>query len=162
MPDPAWECRQPSTPDSWALDFEGSVRGSFVLRFTPEAASFEATLAGDGRPYVLVREPDIRLPRSPASWGIRAEGLWADMNCETPFEHWSYGLEAFGLALDDPAHDELGDRIALGFDLEWEASGPVDGGEGSYSQPGIVHGEILVGAEAIAFDGSGVRRHTWG
>lgn len=135
------------------------MRGTFVLTFGADIASFEATLVGEG-PLVLVREADIRLPRSMGSWGVRAEGLWADMNCETPFEHWSYGLEAFGLALDDPA-DERGDPVALGFDLEWEASGPVDGGEGAYAQPGIVHGEILVGTDAITFDGHGARRHHW-
>lgn len=157
-PDRVWERRQAARPDTWALDFDGAVRGSFTLSFGAAAASFTAELSD---PLVVVREDDIALPRSLASWGVRAEGLWADMNCETPFEHWSYGLEAFGLALDDRT-DERGDPIALGFDLEWEATGPVEGGEGSYSRPGIVHGEILVGTSAIAFDGRGVRRHHWG
>jgi hypothetical protein len=120
-----------------------------------------AALVGEGRPYLLVRDLEVDLPRRAGSREIRAEALWADMNCETPFEHWSYGLEAFGLATDDP-DDDRGDRVALGFDLEWEASGPVEGGAGSYSQPGVVHGEILVGRDAIAFDGVGARRHRWG
>lgn len=158
MPDPSWERRQAGVPDSWALGFDGAVRGTFTLSFDAKGAAFVAELFD---PYVVVREGDIALPRSPVSWGVRAEGLWADMNCETPFEHWSYGLEAFGLALDDPA-DERGDPVALGLDLEWEASGPVDGGAGSYTQPGVVHGEILVGPKVIAFDGTGVRRHDWG
>ena len=34
---------------------------------------------------------------------VRADGLWGELMCETPLEHWSYGLEAFGVALDDPA-----------------------------------------------------------
>lgn len=158
MPEPAWERRQAARPDTWTLAFAGTVRGSFSLSFGVEAASFVAELFD---PYVVVREDDIPPPRSPSSFGIRAEGLWADMNCETPFEHWSYGLEAFGLALDDPG-DERGDLVPLGFDLEWEATGPIEGGHGEYTQPGIVHGEILVGTEAIAFDGTGTRRHQWG
>ena len=152
-----WERRQAVLPDTWTLDFD---IGSFSLAFGETVASFEAILARPGQPLVVVREPDAPLPRSPMSFGIRAEGLWADMNCETPFDHWSYGLEAFGLALDDP-DDERGDRIGLGFDLEWEASGPAEGGDGAYAQPGIVHGEILVGPDVIAFDGVGIRRHQW-
>jgi hypothetical protein len=37
---------------------------------------------------------------------------------------------------------DLGDRTALGYDLEWEA-------------PDVVHGEILIGSERIEFDGGG-------
>jgi hypothetical protein len=80
---------------------------------------------------------------------VRAEGLWADFNQEDPEGlHWSWGLEAFGVAFDDPADAlgaEWGERTALGFDLEWEG-------------PSIVHGDILVGpSERIAFDGAGRR-----
>ena len=32
---------------------------------------------------------------------IRADGLWAELMCETPGEHWTFGLEAFGVRLDD-------------------------------------------------------------
>lgn len=156
MPDPAWERRQAERPDTWSLAFAG---GSLTMAFGVDAVAFEAVL--DRRPLVVVRDAEVPLPRSPASFGIRTEGLWADMNCEAPFEHWSYGLEAFGIAVDDPS-DTRGHRIALGFDLEWEATAPVEGGEGSYRQSGRVHGEILVGHEAVAFDGAGVRRHQWG
>lgn len=168
MADPAWERRQAELPDVWGLDFwaaDGSLGGFVALAFHPGVAWYWAALVGEGRPYLLVRELDVRPPRSPSSPEIRAEALWADMNCETPFDHWSYGLEAFGVAMDDPLDalaGERGDRVGLGLDIEWEASGPVDGGDGSYAQPGVVHGEILVGAETIAFDGVGWRRHEWG
>jgi len=166
--DPAWERRQGELPELWGLDFwaeDGSLGGFVALAFHPTTAWYWAALVGDGRPYLLVRELDVRPPRSSASPEIRAEALWADMNCETPFDHWSYGLEAFGVAMDDPAEalrGERGDRVGLGLDIEWEASGPVDGGDGSYAQRGTVHGEILVGRETIAFDGVGWRRHEWG
>lgn len=170
-PSPAWERRQADTPERWSLDFstaDGSLAGFVGLVFHHTVAWYWAALVGHGRPYLLVRELDVRLPRSPASLEIRAEALWADANCESAFDHWSYGLEAFGVAMDDPAEalvGERGDRIGLGLDLEWEASGPVDGGEGAYAQPGVVHGEILVGQggapETIAFDGLGWRRHEW-
>ncbi len=59
---------------------------------------------------------------------VRAEGLWAELLCETPGEHWSFGLEAFGVRFDDEAEaatSDRGERIPVGFDLEWETTGPV-------------------------------------
>ncbi|HVF73462.1 MAG TPA: hypothetical protein VM938_00330 [Acidimicrobiales bacterium] len=172
MADLAWERRQADVPDVWGLDFwaaDGSLGGFVAYAFHARTAWYWAGLVGAGRPYLLVRELDVPLPRSSSSAEVRAEALWADMNCETPFDHWSYGLEAFGVALDDPAEalrGERGDRVGLGLDIEWEASGPVDGGDGSYAQRGVVHGEILVGVggtpETIDFDGVGWRRHEWG
>ena len=66
---------------------------------------------------------------------VRAEGLWAELLCETPDEHWSFGLEAFGVRFDDEAEaavSDRGERVAVGFDLEWET-------------PDRVVGEVLVG-----------------
>jgi hypothetical protein len=143
---------------------DGSLGGFTALVFHPTTVWYWAALVGDGRPYVLVRELDVAPPRSSVSCEIRAEALWADLNCETPFDHWSLGLEAFGVAMDDPdeaLRGERGDRIGLGFDLEWEAGGLPTGDADDYEQDGIVHGEILVGSEVIAFDGRGRRRHRW-
>lgn len=167
-----WERRQGDLPETFALDFfavDGSLGGFLALTFQSGATWYWAALVGDGRPYLLVRELEVATPRSPVSYEIRAEGLWADAACETPFDHWSYGLEAFGVSMDDPdeaVRSERGDRTGLGFDLEWEASDELDGGRGAYAQPGTVHGEILVGVggsvERIAFEGLGWRRHEWG
>src|SRR5207237_456868 len=82
------------------------------------------------------------------------DGLWAQPICETPHEHWTLGLEAFGVALDDPAvayHGERGDRVALGLDLEWEAVAPAQASTGlpRYEQPCAVHGDVLVGDERL-------------
>jgi hypothetical protein len=174
-PDPAWERRHPEGPESWSFDFaspDGGLGGfvGLTLWARPRLAWYWAALVGRRRPYLLVRDLDIAAPRSPASREIRGEALWADVNCETPLDHWSLGLEAFGVALDDPEvalADERGDRTGLGLDLEWEAAGPVAGPAGDYGQPCTVHGEILVGGgggevETIAFEGAGWRRHAWG
>ncbi|MBK9181380.1 MAG: hypothetical protein IPM45_17825 [Acidimicrobiales bacterium] len=134
-------------------------------------------------------ETQIQLPR-PGSLEIRAEGLWADHICEAPFEHWTVGLEAMGLGLEDP-QDALGSRrgdiVPLGFDLEWEDAGPprpqpplrpavtAPGGSrcpdpgreaaaacAGYHVDCRVHGEVLVGADRIHIDGRGAREHGWG
>ncbi len=99
---------------------------------------------------------------------MRTDGLWADHNVETPLEHFSLGLEAFGVALDDPAdtyHGLRGERTPLGFDLEWETDGiPFRWPQGldRYEIPCRVHGEILVGDERVEFEGPGQRDHSWG
>ena len=174
LPDPAWERRHPDRQESWSFDFcasDGTLGGfvALTLRPPPAPAWYWAALVGPGRPYLLVRDLEVEPPRAPASREVRADGLWADVNCETPHDHWSVGLEAFGVAMDDPEEAlgaERGDRTGLGLDLEWEAVDGLAGGEGRYDQPCEVHGEILIGAgsavETIAFEGHGWRRHTWG
>ena len=103
------------------------------------------------------------MPRRPDSLTVRGDGLWAELVCETAFEHWSIGLEAFGLVVEHPA-DEIGERLPVGLDLEWEVGD--DGSPrqiaGGYEQHGTVHGELLVGTARISFDGTGPRTHTWG
>ena len=76
---------------------------------------------------------------------IRADGLWAELLCETPGEHWSFGLEAFGVRFADEeeaAASDRGERVAVGFDLEWET-------------PGRVYGELLLERRRLEFDGTG-------
>lgn len=168
----SWERRHPGRPELWGFDFftaDASLGGFVGLTFLPDRRRcwYWAALVGDGRPYLLVRDLEVTPPRLPTSREIRSEALWADMNCETSFEHWSLGLEAFGVAMDDPDEAlgaERGERVGLGLDLEWESVGDIVGTEGSYDQPGVVHGEILVGGagvERIAFEGHGWRRHAW-
>ena len=129
-------------------------------------AWYWAYLVGAGRPLVAVRDHDVPLPAG-GSLEVRADGLWAELVCETPNEHWTVNLEAFGVALDDPAeayHRERGDRTALGLDLEWEAAGDIFRYPGMtrYEQACAVHGQVLVGDERIGFDGWGERDHSWG
>jgi hypothetical protein len=123
-----------------------------------------------------VRDHEVPLPHRPDVLEIRADSLWGELVCETPCEHWGIGMEAFGIGFDDGVvltadGDEIGERVAVGLDLEWEVvSPPASSGASSgpssdvdrYSQGGIVHGEVLVGRERLAFDGRGIRDHSWG
>lgn len=157
--------------ESWYFDFaadDGSLGGYVRLGLVPglNVAWFWAYLVGEDRPLVAVRDHDVPLPRG-KTLEVRTSGLWSALHCETPDEHWSIGLEAFGVALDDPAEaygQERGERVALGLDLEWEGDAPVFPypGVSRYEQACRVHGEVLVGDERIAFEGSGERDHSWG
>lgn len=166
MPGPGadWE-------ESWDFDFalaDGSFGGFVRLGLRPheQRAWWWTCLAGDRRPLVSVRDHDVELPVG-RSLEVRASGLWGEITTETPLEHWSVGLEAFGVALDDPDEAwraERGDLVAVGFDLEWEARAgapPVPDGAG-YSQPCTVNGEVLLGQERIQIDAFGWRAHAWG
>jgi hypothetical protein len=88
--------------------------------------------------------------------------------CETPLDHWSVGLEAFGVALDDPLEAwgrERGDPWAMGLDVEWEGTAPCaawPGAETGYWQGCDVHGDVLVGAGRFSLVGTGTRVHLWG
>jgi len=111
------------------LPADGPVR--YVAEFTGPAV-------GEG--FVVVRDDEVPRPRGRAL-EVRADGLWTEMTCETPDEHWSFGLEAFGLRVDDPT-ETIGERIAVGYDLEWET-------------PDVVHGELLLGRATITVDATG-------
>jgi len=162
--DPLWN-------ESWYFDFvaaEGTLGGYVRVGLYPNLGTtwYWAYLVGDGRPLVAVRDHDVPLPKG-QSLEVRAEGLWADTVCETPNEHWSVNLEAFAVALDDPAEayrGERGDRVGFGLDLEWveAASAQMSTGLPRYEQACIVQGEVLVGDERIQVDGFGERDHSWG
>lgn len=107
------------------------ARLDVVLRFPPI----------DG--FVTVRDDELPLPRQGIE--IRGDGVWVELVCETPGEHWTFGLEAFGLIVDDP-DDEIGERVPVGFDLEWEGEGTPEG---------LVHGFVLVGAQRFEIEEPG-------
>ena len=119
---------------------------------------------------VVVRDHEVPLPRQ--GLAVRADGLWGELDCETPLEHWTYGLEAFGVRLDDPADSlrgEIGERMPVGLDLEWDVDPATDlhefdrAGEHGYEQFGNVHGEILLDRERFEIAGAGaLRSHAWG
>jgi hypothetical protein len=161
---------QPWWGESWSFDLaaaDASVGGFVRLGWYPKlgVAWYWAALVGRDRRLVLVRDHDIEIPRGEAL-EIRGQGLWSAVTCETPLDHWSVGLEAFGVALDDPIEafgGERGDLVGLGFDLEWEATGPAWApGPDGYDQACRVSGEILVGDERLEFAGRGHRGHAWG
>jgi hypothetical protein len=162
-PDPLWG-------ESWYFDFaqpDGSFGGYVRLGLYPNSkrAWWWAYLVGDGRPLVVVRDHDVPLPTQGLE--VRTEGLWGELVCETPHEHWSIGMEAFGVALEHPAdayRGERGERVAVGLDLEWEERGPVYpyGMTTRYEQACRVTGEVLIGDESIDVDAVGERDHSWG
>lgn len=159
--------------ESWYFDFAAPDDGiagyaRLAIRAAGRRAWWWAAVVGDDVPFVLVRDHDVDPPK-PGTLEIRASGLWAEPVCETPGEHWSVGLEAFGVALDDPVEayrSERGDVTALGFDLEWEADGePAAGdqpGDSHLAQPSAVHGDVLVGRRRFAIDGRGLWQHQSG
>jgi hypothetical protein len=171
---PRDERRHPPTAgrhweESWYLDFvsgDGALGGYVRLALRPGegTAWFWAGVVGGGPRLVTVRDHDVPPPAGPGL-EVRASGLWTELVCETPLDHWSVGLEAFGVALDDPLEawgQERGDPWALGLDVEWEASDPCRPWTDGYAQQCAVHGDVLVGAERFALDGSGLRLHQWG
>lgn len=158
--------------ESWYLDFVdagGGLAGFVRLTVRPaeRTAWFWCGMVGGGPPLVAVRDHEVDPPVA-GGLEVRASGLWTELVCETPLDHWSVGLEAFGVALDDPLEAwgrERGDPWALGLDVEWEgAGGPTEwsGGGAGYWQGCAVHGDVLVGAERFALDGTGTRVHLWG
>ena len=155
--------------ESWYFDFatrDASLGGFVRLGLYPNQGVvwYWAALVGQGRRLVLVHDHDMEIPRG-AALEVRGQGLWSAVTCETPLDHWSIGLEAFAVAMDDPAEayrGERGDLVGLGFDLEWEALAPPFGQPGGYGQACQVSGEILVGDEELALEATGHRSHHWG
>ncbi|MCB1031642.1 MAG: hypothetical protein KDA95_09905 [Acidimicrobiales bacterium] len=157
--------------ESWYLDFvspDDNIAGYIRLGLYPNqrVAWYWACLVGPERQLVTVLDHDINLPRL-GTHEIRTEGLWADYTVETPLDHVSVGLEAFGIGLDDPSEiygRQHGDVVPLGFDLEWETDGEVFAypGVSRYEVPCRVHGEVLVGHESFMIDAYGQRDHSWG
>jgi len=146
----------------WLLDFVAADNApdlgiaGFVrleLREAERIAWYWTYLVGvpDVDGVLVVRDHEVLLPKQGLE--IRADGLWAELTCETPLEHWTFGLEAFGVRLDD-ADDarrpggEIGERIAVGLDIEWEVG---DGGPPA----GTVHGDVFVARARFAIDGPG-------
>ncbi len=181
--DPADETTHPAGPEpywneSYYFDFtadDGSLGGYVRIGRYPNLGPsgqgviwYWACVVGPDRPLVTVIDHTVGFGRTYSSLEVRSDGLWADHNVEEPLARFSLGLEAFGVALDDPAdtyHGLRGERTPLGFDLEWETDGiPFRWPQGldRYEIPCRVLGEILVGDERIEFEGLGQRDHSWG
>ena len=150
--------------DAWSLDGALAVSWSVTARpATARAGFLAAVLRPDEAPVVLA-EDDIELP--PRRWELRTSGLWAECVCETPLEHWSYGLESFALVIADPAEllgRAVGDRLPLGWELEFEARDEATWeATDAYGQDGEVHGVVLLGRDEVEVSLACARRHWWG
>jgi len=106
-------------------------------------ASFDAVFdVGGALGVFAVRDDEVPLPRG-SLIEVRADGLWAEVVHEAD-DHWSLGLEAFGLRFDSIAEaraSDIGERVAVGYDLEWDR--------------GRVVGELLVGRARVPVDTTG-------
>jgi hypothetical protein len=132
---------------SWSLAFadDQGITGSLTLQLDGDTASFDARVVVPDIGVVVVRDDELPAPKRDDLLVVRGEGLWAELLCETPDEHWSFGLEAFGVRFDDEAEaaaSDRGERVAVGFDLEWET-------------PDRVVGEVLVGRARHGLDARG-------
>jgi hypothetical protein len=66
--------------------------------------------------WLVVR--DSGLSRSRSGFDLRGDGLWLSI-IDEGHGRWTFGLEAFALAVDDPS-EELGERMPLGLDAEYD------------------------------------------
>ena len=163
-------------PDAvWGLDFardDGTAGFLRLMQFGDRCWCW-AYLVGPAIGLVVMRDHDVAPPRRTtitskgrlaAAAGtaaadarlldVRADGLWMELVCETPGEHWTYGLEAFAVRLDEPGdalRGEIGERLPMGVDLEWETDGS--------GVTGSVHGALLVGPERVELEAAGVLRN---
>jgi hypothetical protein len=141
--------------EAWALEFarpDGTGGFAWLSRRGAQA-SFSAALVAPTVGLVVVRDAELSAPRDSRLLVVRGDALWAEFVEETRGEHWTVGLEAFGIRLDDPLdveRGERGERLPVGFDLEWET------GAGGF---GEVHGDLLVAAARLEFDGTGHFEH---
>lgn len=117
---------------------DGSAWGRVLYVVDGGLAHVEAWLERPGqRPLAVVERG---APAPAPGRDLRFEALWLSVVEEGP-GHWSVGLEAMGLLLDDPA-DERGEACPLGLDLGWDGD--------------VVAGEVLAGPhEVITVDGTG-------
>ncbi len=120
--------------------------------------------AADRTLPVVISAVDVRFGQA---WELRTSGLWAEQVRERSFDHWSYGLEAFALAIDRPdelTRQALGHRIPFGWELDFiadEPPVPIEGSAaGSFSQSGCIDGLILTGHGDQPMDGA-ARRYYW-
>lgn len=144
------------------------------LRPALDLAWFVVRVVGPGPVVVAVVDHAVPAPASPRL-EFRSPGLWADHVIEEPLRRWSLGLEAHGVAVpvggasDSQLLDpELrGERVAVGWELEWESEGPPvwvpdESERKGYSVGCAVHGEVLVGLDRFELRTTGSRGHTWG
>ncbi|HVV38310.1 MAG TPA: hypothetical protein VHC63_17005 [Acidimicrobiales bacterium] len=135
------------------------------LTLTPEHAWWWSVIVRQDEPLLLVRDQHLDVPRG---FEVRGAGLWADLTCHEAMQRWQVNFEGFAVALDDPRDAygaERGDRTAVEFEFEWEATASPFAIHDGYGQRCAVTGDAqIVGSGGVAVDEpvSGYRDHTWG
>ena len=158
------------THEQWQFDFwdEAKKIGGWVhFGWNPQTQSiwYVTIIAGVQRRVTLVAVPDIPVKKLSRSLEFRAEGIWGHHVCEKPLEHWTVGLEAFGVVLDSAEGglgNQWGERIGVGLDLEWEAVAPPVAFDEGFQQKCLVSGEVLLGSEDFQITATGSRMRSWG
>lgn len=164
-------CQQtPGWREEWAFWFwshDGSIGGYTGITVVGEGRSTQywAALVRRGEPLLQVCElhgPPLRV--SP-SLLLKAEGLWADHDCESPFGQWTVTNECFAVALEDP--DEVyrrsyGVATPMALDLEWYAESSPSPVEGGYEQAGTAHAVVELADGELEGEFLSRRTHRWG
>ncbi len=140
-----------------------------MTHFTYDSASrsgwYVTALIGVDRQLVLVVDPKLSIPQLSQYLEFRAEGIWAQHVCETPLEHWTVGLEAFGVTLEtaeDAMGNQWGKRTGVGLDLEWERIEDTEKTDTGFRQRCSVSGEVLIDEQAFDLHVDGWRSRSWG
>ena len=139
------------------LSLAGLIR--LDLRRSAGATRFLASILRPGAEPVTVFDHD--LPLASHAFEFRAPAVWVELCCEEPLDHWTVGLEAFGLALPEDAvvtPDSYGDRVPIGLDLDVETVGAPVGDARYFSIDVSVQGEVLVADGSYEVDAVGTRR----
>jgi hypothetical protein len=96
---------------------------------------------------------------------IKPPQMWADHQCDVPFQQWSLGNEAHGVLLDDPTEAWRrvhGTPVPVTFDIEWGAvHDPTEIVHG-YEQRGEIDARIELTEGVLELVGPGHRVHVWG
>ena len=150
--------------DFWSPDHDLGGWVHFAYDSTSRSAWYVAALLGSQRPLVLVVDPKIRIEELSPYLEFRAEGIWAQHVCETPLQHWTIGLEAFGVTLEhleDAMGDQWGVRAGVGLDLEWEYAAEPQRNNAGFSQSCFVNGEVLLDDMSFEVASKGTRTRLW-
>tara|TARA_Y100001970_G_scaffold173953_1_gene212359 strand:- start:745 stop:1389 length:645 start_codon:yes stop_codon:yes gene_type:complete len=151
--------------DFWSAEYDLGGWVHFTYDQSSRKAWYVAALLGVDRQLVLVVDPKIPIPQLSQYLEFRAEGIWAQHVCETPLEHWTVGLEAFGVTLEtaeDAMGNQWGKRTGVGLDLEWERIEDTEETVTGFRQRCSVSGEVLIDEQAFGLHVDGWRSRSWG
>ena len=128
--------------------------GVFVgLELRGRRFDYWAGLVRTGEPYLYIEELDGTGLR--AGLEIKPSEMWADHQCDVPFQQWSVANEAHGVLLDDPMealHRAYGTPVAVTFDIEWYSNATATPIEGGYEQVGEFDMAPAAGAAIVGLN----------
>lgn len=161
----AWQGVGPDVESWWWWGHDAAMDVGVFVGFELRGRRFDyrAGLVRAGQPYLLVEELDGTGLRSGLE--IKPPEMWADHQCDVPFEQWSLGNEAHGVLLDDPMealNRAFGTPVAVTFDIEWFSSVAATAIDGGYEQVGEIDARIELIDGVVEVRGPARRLHVWG